>query len=125
LRAGDAPDRFLIGLAVMSLLSDVAEERPVVCIVDDAHWLDAASAQALAFVGRRLGAESVGLVFALRKPTGDRYFEGLPELVVSGLEDPDARKLLGTVDRGPVRANRGCRTQRPAGASRRSARPAR
>src|SRR5258707_84670 len=83
LRDGDAPDRFLVGLAGLSLLSAVAEERPLVCIVDDAQWLDAASAQALTFVARRLGAESVGLVFAVRKPLGDRYFEGLPELVVS------------------------------------------
>jgi DNA-binding CsgD family transcriptional regulator len=99
---GDAPDRFLVGLAGLSLLAEVAEERPLVCIVDDAQWLDAASAQALAFVARRLGAESVGLVFALRKPIGDRYFEGLPELVVSGLEDPDAHELLATVVTGPL-----------------------
>ena len=99
---GEVPDRFLVGLAVLSLLSDVAEERPLVCIVDDAHWLDAASAQALAFVARRLGTESVGLVFALRKPIGDRYFEGLPELVVPGLDDPDAQVLLATVVTGPL-----------------------
>jgi DNA-binding CsgD family transcriptional regulator len=102
LRTGDAPDRFLVGLAVLSLLSEVAEQRPLVCIVDDAHWLDAASAQALAFVARRLGAESVGLVFALRKPIGDRLFEGLPELIVAGLEDPDAHELLSTVLTGPL-----------------------
>jgi DNA-binding CsgD family transcriptional regulator len=102
LRTGEAPDRFLVGLAVLSLLSDVADERPLVCIVDDAQWLDAASVQALAFVARRLGAESVGLVFAVRTPIGDRYFEGLPELVVSGLEDPDAQELLATVVTGPL-----------------------
>src|SRR5689334_6679116 len=87
LRDGDPPDRFLVGLAVLSLLSDLAEDRPVVCIVDDAQWLDAASAQALAFVARRLGAESVGLVFAVREPGGDGHFEGLPELAVGGLDD--------------------------------------
>ena len=102
LRDGDAPDRFLVGLAVLSLLSDVAEDQPLVCIVDDAQWLDAASAQALAFVARRLGAESVGLVFAVREPSGERHFEGLPELAVGGLDDRDAHELLATVITGPL-----------------------
>ena len=102
LRDGDAPDRFLVGLAVLSLLSDVAEDRPLVCIVDDAQWLDAASAQALAFVARRLGAESVGLVFAVREPSGERHFEGLPALAVGGLDDRDAHELLATVVTGPL-----------------------
>jgi DNA-binding CsgD family transcriptional regulator len=102
LRDGEVPARFLVGLAVLSLLSDAAEEQPLVCIVDDAQWLDAASAQALAFVARRLGAESVGLVLAVREPSGERHFEGLPELVVSGLDDPDAQKLLATVVAGPL-----------------------
>ena len=102
LRDGDAPDRFLVGLAVLSLLADVAEDRPLVCIVDDAQWLDAASAQALAFVARRLGAESVGLVFTVREPSGGRRFEGLPELAVDGLDDDDARQLLATVVTGPL-----------------------
>ena len=102
LRHGDAPDRFLVGLAALSLLSDVAEDRPLVCIVDDAQWLDAASEQALAFVARRLGAESVGIVFAVRDRFGERHFQGLPELVISGLDDPDAQELLGTVVAGPV-----------------------
>src|SRR3712207_1886193 len=93
LRDGGAPDRFLVGLALLSLLSDVAEERPLVCVVDDAQWLDGASAQALAFVARRLGAESVGLVFAVREPAGERQLEGLAELRVRGLDDHDAQAL--------------------------------
>ena len=102
LRDGDAPDRFLVGLAALSLLSDVAEQRPQVCVVDDAQWLDAASAQALAFVARRLGAESVGLVFAVREPDGERHFESVPELIVGGLNDREARELLATVVAGPL-----------------------
>src|SRR5262249_25363301 len=100
--AGDAPDRFLVGLAILSLLSDAAEERALVCIVDDAQWLDAASAQALAFVARRLGAESVGLVFAVREPSGERHLDALPELVVRGLDDHDAQELLASVVAGPL-----------------------
>ncbi len=101
-RDGDAPNRFLVGLAVLSLLSDVAEDRGLVCVVDDAQWLDAASAQALAFVARRLGVESVGLVFAVREPSGQQRFEGLPELAVGGLDDRDAHELLATVVTGPL-----------------------
>jgi hypothetical protein len=102
LRDGDAPDRFLVGLAVLSLLSDAAEERPLVCVVDDAQWLDAASAQALAFVARRLGAESIGLVLAVRESAGERHFDGTAELVVGGLDDGDARELLEAVVAGPL-----------------------
>jgi DNA-binding CsgD family transcriptional regulator len=102
LRDGDAPDRFLVGLAVLSLLSDVAEERPLAAIVDDAQWLDAASAQALAFVARRLGVESVGLVFAVREPAAERQLDGLAELIVEGLDDGDARALLEAVVAGPL-----------------------
>jgi DNA-binding CsgD family transcriptional regulator len=102
LRDGETPDRFVVGLAVLSLLSDVAEERPLICIVDDAQWLDAASAQALAFVARRLGGESVGLLFAVREPSSEPHFEGLPELAVGGLDDRDALELLTTVVAGPL-----------------------
>src|SRR3954468_773222 len=95
------PDRFLVGLAVLSLLSDVAEERPLLCLVDDAQWLDHASVQALTFVARRLLAEPVGLVFAVRSEDGDGDWSGLPELVVNGLRDVDARALLGSARRWP------------------------
>ena len=100
LRTGNAPDRFLVGLAVLSLLSEVAEEQPLVCVVDDAHWLDLASAQALVFVTRRLLAESVALLFATREPS--EALEGLPRLAVEGLRDGDARALLSSVLRVPL-----------------------
>ena len=102
LSAGPAPDRFLIGLAALGLLSEVAGERPLVCIVDDEQWLDSASAQVLAFVARRLGAESVGLVFGARVPTGD--LAGLQELVIGGLREDDARALLDSALTGPLDA---------------------
>ena len=92
-RAGDAPDRFLVGLAVLSLLSEAAEERPLLCVVDDAQWLDRASAQALAFVARRLLAESVAHAVRRARAASDEL-AGLPELVVDGLGDADARALL-------------------------------
>jgi predicted ATPase len=88
--AGSAPDPFLIGLAVLSLLSQVAEEQPLVCLVDDEQWLDYATVRILAFVARRLGAESVGVVFAARIPTGD--LAGLPELVVQGRDSAAAAR---------------------------------
>jgi DNA-binding CsgD family transcriptional regulator len=100
--AGPAPDRFLVGLAVLGLLAGAAVERPVVCIVDDAQWLDQASAQALAFVARRLGAESVALVFSARVADGE--LARLPELEVKGLPERDARALLDAVLTGPVDA---------------------
>ena len=100
--AGPAPDRFLIGLAVLGLLSDVAGKRPLVCLVDDQQWLDGASAQVLAFVARRLEAESVGLVFAVRE-VGEEL-GGLPELIVEGLRDGDARALLNSAFTGPLDA---------------------
>jgi len=102
LSAGPPPDRFLIGLAALGLVSELAGERPLVCIVDDEQWLDSASAQVLAFLARRLGAESVGLVFGARVPTGD--LAGLPELVVEGLREDDARALLDSALTGPLDA---------------------
>jgi DNA-binding CsgD family transcriptional regulator len=100
--SGPVPDRFLVGLAVLSLLSEAAAKRPLVCLVDDQQWLDRASAQVLAFVARRLVAESVGLVFGTRVPGGD--LAGLPELVVEGLREADARELLDAVLAGPIDA---------------------
>ncbi|HEY8626163.1 MAG TPA: AAA family ATPase [Solirubrobacteraceae bacterium] len=97
---GPAPDLFFVALAVLSLFSDVAEERPLICLVDDEQWLDRASAQVLSFVARRLEAESVGLVFAARAPSDD--LAGLPELVVEGLAENDARALLESVLTGPL-----------------------
>src|SRR4051794_24824266 len=92
--SGDRPDRFLVALAVLSLLSAVGEGRPLVCLVDDAQWLDGASAQAFGFVARRLLAESVAIVFAVREPDGRSRFEGLRELPLGGLDEKDARALL-------------------------------
>ena len=100
LQAGPAPDRFLVGLAALSLLSEVAGECPLVCVIDDAQWLDHASAQALAFAARRLWAESVLVVFAAREPGAE--LRGLPELAVGGLPEADARELLGSAVRWPL-----------------------
>jgi DNA-binding CsgD family transcriptional regulator len=100
--AGPAPDRFLIGLAGLSLLSHAAAGQPLLCLVDDHQWLDRASAQILAFAARRLGAEAVGLVFATRDPGGD--LAGLPELPVTGLREADARLLLDAALTGPIDA---------------------
>jgi DNA-binding CsgD family transcriptional regulator len=93
--AGAAPDRFLVALATLSLFSDAAQERPLLCVIDDAQWLDRASAQALGFVARRLLAEPVALLFAARETTD--AFAGLPELLIAGLGDAEARKLLASV----------------------------
>jgi hypothetical protein len=94
------PDRFLVGLAVLSLLSEAAGERPLICVVDDEQWLDRASAQALGFAARRLAADPVGVVFAARVPDPD--VAGLPELVVEGLAEADARVLLDSVLAAPL-----------------------
>jgi hypothetical protein len=94
LAAGPAPDRFVLGLAVLSLLTEYAAARPLVCLIDDAQWLDEASSQVLGFVGRRLLAEPVGLVLAIRETGDERLFLGLPALALEGLTDEDARVLL-------------------------------
>src|SRR5580704_11388143 len=106
LASGDSPDRFLVALATLSLLAEAAQERPMLCVVDDAQWLDQASAEVLGFVGRRLLAEPAGLVFAVRTPApGDPapdYLAGLPELRLGGLDEQSARALLATVISGPL-----------------------
>jgi len=100
LRGGAAPDRYLVALAALSLLSEAAEQQPLLCVIDDGQWLDQASAQAVGFVARRLLAEPVALVIATREP--GKEFSGLPELLVGGLRDGDARELLNSVIRGPL-----------------------
>ncbi len=95
LREGAVPDRFFVGLAILGLLSEAAAERPLVCVVDDAQWLDRASAQVLAFVGRRLLAEPVAMLFGARE--ANEVFAGLPQLIVEGLGNGDARALLASV----------------------------
>jgi len=100
--AGPPPDRFLVGLAVLSLLSEVAGERPLICLIDDVQWLDRASVQGLGFAARRLAADPVGLVFAAREPGAD--LAGLPGLEVTGLREDDARALLASALAGPLDA---------------------
>jgi DNA-binding CsgD family transcriptional regulator len=97
LRSGSPPDPFVVGLATLTLLSQVADEQPLICVIDDAQWLDQASAQALEFVARRLAAEPVGLVLAVRD---ELLFDGLPGLVVRGLSDDDAAALLDSAAPG-------------------------
>jgi hypothetical protein len=102
LSSGTPPDRFFVGLAALGLLSDVSEERPLLCSIDDAQWLDGVSAQALAFVARRLQAESVVLLLATRESSEPDELTGLPELLLKGLSDAQARKLLAAVIPGPL-----------------------
>ena len=100
LSEGPPPDRFLVGLAVLGLLSEVAEEQPLLCLVDDQHWLDQASAHALGFAARRLAADPIGLVFSTRTPRDE--LAGIPEVVLPGLPTPDARILLESTLAGPL-----------------------
>ena len=104
LESGAPPDRFFVGLAVLNLLSDTSERAPILCLVDDAQWLDSVSAQVLAFVARRLQADPVSLLFATRTASEHDAFTGLAELVLHGLPDPDARELLRSVTHGPLDA---------------------
>jgi DNA-binding CsgD family transcriptional regulator len=100
IRRGSPPDRFLVGLAALSLLSSAADEQPLLCVVDDAQWLDQASAQVLGFVARRLLAEPIVLLFGARSATAE--LAGLPELEVQGLADVDALALLDSVTGAPL-----------------------
>jgi DNA-binding CsgD family transcriptional regulator len=102
MQGGNAPDRFAVGMATLSLLSDLAREQPLVCVVDDAQWLDLASAQALAFVARHLAAAPAAVIFALRQPADASGLAGLPEFQLGGLADADAQSLLHSVLIGPL-----------------------
>lgn len=102
LAGGPPPQQLLIGLAVLGLFAEAAARQPLICIVDDAQWIDAMSAVILGFVARRLTAEAVALVFATRSPGDEKVLAGLPELRVEGLADQDARALLDSVLTGPV-----------------------
>lgn len=102
-RTGTAPDPFLVGLATLNLLAEAAEEAPLLCLFDDAQWLDQASGQVLAFVARRVGAEQLAMVFAFRDSTvGGEILAGVPELHLAGLDDSDARALLAAAVHTPL-----------------------
>jgi DNA-binding CsgD family transcriptional regulator len=104
LKAGPTPDRFLVALSTLTLLAEAAEDQPLLCVVDDAQWLDAASAQILGFVARRLLVERIVIVCAARTGMGHESLAGLPELAVSGLDESDARALLLANMAGPLDA---------------------
>jgi predicted ATPase len=97
LSSGAAPDRFLVGLAALTLLAEVAEEQPLLCLVDDLQWLDEATGQVLGFVARRVLAEPVAIVFGIREPSDEREVAGLPELRLEGLSRDEAHALLAEV----------------------------
>jgi hypothetical protein len=104
LTAGPPPEQFLLGLAVLGLLTGAADGSPLVCLVDDAQWLDPSSALTLEFVARRRDADPVAMVFAVREPTPAPVLTGLPELHIGGLGDDDAAALLDSVTTGPLDA---------------------
>ena len=97
LRDGAAPDPLLVSLAVLSLLADAGAERPTICLIDDAQWVDRASLQALAFAGRRLSADPVAMIFAARDLQADQELAALPQMHLGGLAGPDARALLSSM----------------------------
>jgi DNA-binding CsgD family transcriptional regulator len=102
--AGPPPERFLVGLAALTLFSRAAEAQPLLCTIDDAHWLDPESAQALGFVARRLYADRVGFIVGVGEPAAQPVFEQLPTITVDGLPDAEARELLGSVVGGALSA---------------------
>jgi hypothetical protein len=102
LSGGSPPDRFLVGLATLTLLSAVADERPLLCLVDDTQWIDRPSVQALTFAARRLVAEPVGLLFSARETGEEHGLGGLRDLAVRGLYRDDAQALLASVITGPM-----------------------
>ncbi|MHB9849180.1 AAA family ATPase [Streptomyces krungchingensis] len=102
LREGTAPNRYLVGLAALDLLAGAAEAQPLACLIDDAQWLDGETKETLVFVARRLMAEPMALVFALREPDDHRELTGLPELILGGLSERDARTLLASALPGPL-----------------------
>jgi DNA-binding CsgD family transcriptional regulator len=102
-RSGAVPGKFLVGLATLNLLAETAEQSPLLCVVDDAQWLDQASAEVLAFVARRIEAERLAMVFAVRDSSdGTLSFAGLPELRLGGLDDAEARELLDAAVQAPI-----------------------
>jgi DNA-binding CsgD family transcriptional regulator len=105
LKEGDPPNALLVGLAVLTLLAAGSTERPIICVVDDAQWIDSASLQTLAFVARRLLAEPVGMIFAARDRAAEHELDGLPELTLGALRDPDARSLLAATLPGRLEAH--------------------
>src|SRR4051812_17521970 len=102
LSSGDASNGFLIALAAQNLFAEVARERPLLFLVDDAQWLDSATSQVLGFIARRLLAESVAILFTVREPSDERELAELPKLSLRGLQDDDARALLSSVIPGPL-----------------------
>ncbi|MGH8879466.1 MAG: AAA family ATPase, partial [Stackebrandtia sp.] len=99
---GAGAERFLVGLATLTLIADLAEEKPVLCLVDDAQWLDRASADALVFAARRLDADRITMILAVRDDGADSPIPGLAQLRLSGLDPADSRRLLSVVVDGPV-----------------------
>ena len=104
LEAGPAPDLFLVGLAALTLLSRAAEDQPLLCVIDDGHWIDRESAHVLGFAARRLYADRVGFIAAVGEPSASQVLEQLPVITVQGLPDAEARELLGSVTDGPLDA---------------------